>query len=154
MNRNRYQSEDLIDEILNNPELDHIPESDMNVEDILNEDEDDMISSYSSKIKPINRSSKESGKPRMSEYAGLHPLDAIEKQELEISELDFLDLEKKFVLSNSQVQQRKKRSNIVYSRLETINSYLYPGHDERSYGSIGNPRSLTVMRFFFFSEVR
>src|SRR5437868_987335 len=102
MNRNRYQSEDLIDEILNNPDLDHIPESDMNVEDILNEDEDDMISSYSSKrIKTKASSSKESGKAKISEYAGLHPLDAIEKQEREISELDFPDLEKKFVLSNS-----------------------------------------------------
>lgn len=134
-----------IDDIVNDPELGDLPQGEYDVDEIINENMEDSVRPITSKKLKAKDSSKETMfKLTSDEYAGMHPLDAIEKKEREISEQDYPNLESKFVLTNFQLRDHKKLSNITYKKLETINKCLFQGQDDRAYGGFGNPRSLTV----------
>lgn len=135
---------DNLEEIINNTDLEHIQDSHYNIDDLLNEEDEDLIAS------PVKRADKGSshknskkGKNKLQNYQGWHALDIIEKEEREISAFEYPNLESKFVLTNFQLKDHKKTSNISYNQLETINSYIFPLQEERGHG-LGNARALAV----------
>lgn len=93
-----------------------------------------------SNTKEFPQENKETTRIKLAfdEHHESHPLDVIEKELRQISDLDYPSLESKFVLSNFQLRDHKKISNIDYSRLETINHHLFQMYS-------CSPKSITVI---------